>query len=83
LVNRFEFATNELLASLNDDAKNCHGNVAAQTNNTLGTPSGTVELKSQPMNHIVKMVSNGRNTLHNIPIAVCLYRTKISRQAKK
>ena len=29
------------------------------------------------------MVMKGRRMLHRIPIAVCLYRTRISRQAKK
>lgn len=78
-----ELATSELLASLNEDEKNCQGNVAAQTNKIRGTPSGTFELNNQPMNHITKIVNNGRSTAHITPIAVCLYLTKMSRQAKK
>lgn len=82
-VNKLEFAINELLVSLKEVEKNCQGNVAAQTSNMRGTPSGTFEPNNQPMNHITAMVNAGLNTLHNIPIAVCLYRTRISRHAKK
>jgi hypothetical protein len=82
-VNRFELATNELLDSVNEDAKNCQGKVAAHTSKIRGTPSGTFESNNQPMNHITAIVNKGRITLHNTPIAVCLYRTNISRQARK
>jgi hypothetical protein len=72
LVSKFELATNELLVSLKELEKNCHGKVAAQTSRMRGTPSGTDELKSHPMNHITNIVSTGRITLHSTPIAVCL-----------
>jgi hypothetical protein len=70
-------------ASLKDEAKNCHGNAAAATSKIRGTFPGTVELNSHPMNAIAKIVSSGRMTLHAIPIAVCLYLTNTSLQARK
>lgn len=76
-------AKKELLVSLNAEEKNCQGSVAAHTNNTRGIPLGTGAFSSQPMNHMAKMVRSGRKTPHKIPIAVCLYRTRISRHAKK
>jgi hypothetical protein len=71
-VSKFELATKELLVSLNEDEKNCQGKVAAHTSKILGTPDGTDELNSQPINHITNIVSTGRITLHNTPMAVCL-----------
>ncbi len=82
-MRRFELLIKELLASLNDEAKNCQGNVAAETSNIRGTPCGTLELNNQPKNDITKIVNNGRSNAHTTPIAVCLYRTRISRQARK
>jgi hypothetical protein len=78
-----ELETNELLVSLKVPAKNCQGKVAADTSNILGTPAGTCELKSQPINHMLAMVSKGLKMLQTIPIDVCLYLTKTSLQAKK
>ena len=72
LVSKLEFAKRELLASLNELEKNCHGNVAAETSNKRGILSGVEELNSQPINAITNTVSNGRSTLHNTPITVCL-----------
>ncbi len=83
LVSKFEFATSDPLASLKEDEKNCQGKVAAQTNRILGTPSGSLDSNNQPINHITNMVNKGLITLHKIPIVVCLYLTRISRQAKK
>ena len=42
-VSRFELATNEPLASLKAEEKNCQGKVAVQTNRILETPCGTSE----------------------------------------
>jgi len=82
-VSKFELLIKELLVSLNEVEKNCQGSVAAQTNKIRGTPSGTFDSNNQPMNHITNIVNAGLSTLHKIPMAVCLYLTKISRQAKK
>ena len=83
LVNKLELVISELAASLKDDVKNCHGKVAAHTSKTLGVPVGTLESNNHPINTIAKMVRRGFIILHKTPIAVCLYLTKISRQAKK
>ena len=72
MVSRLELATSELAVSLNDVAKNCQGKVAAQTMRIRGVPSGTLLPKSQPMNHMAPMVSNGRTTAHSTPMVVCL-----------
>ena len=71
-VNKLELVSNELLASLKEDEKNCQGKVAAQTSKTLGTPSGTFELNNQPIKTITDKVSKGRMILQAIPIPVCL-----------
>lgn len=82
-VSKLEFVIKELLASPNEEEKNCQGNVAAATKTRRGIPSGMLDLNNQPINVITTIVSKGRITLHKIPIVVCLYRTRISRQAKK
>ena len=82
-VSKLEFAIKELLASPNEEEKNCQGKVAAATKTRRGIPSGMLDLNNQPINVITTIVSKGLITLHKIPIVVCLYLTKISRQAKK
>ena len=84
LVNKLAFATNELEDSLNEFEKNCHGNIPAHTIIAYGD-SFVVGKRPSLLKRNVKitMVKNGRNTLHKIPITVCLYLTKKSLQAKK
>jgi hypothetical protein len=72
-----------LALSLNAVEKKVQGRVAAATNSSRGVPSGIFDSNNHPMNAITDSVSNGRMMLHNTPIAVCLYRTSKSRQARK
>src|SRR3989344_93955 len=84
LLNKFEFAIKEFAQELNELEKNCQGNIPAQTIIAYGTPASEGNFPSL-LKTIVKttMEISGCKMLHKIPITVCLYRTKISRQAKK
>lgn len=82
-MSKLELATSEPLASLKEEEKNCQGNVAAHTNKIRGIPWGTFDSNNQPINHITKIVSKGLITAQSKPIAVCLYFTNTSRQARK
>jgi hypothetical protein len=71
-----------LLASVRPVAKNCQGNKPAKTSNGYTTPSEGNFAICPNTNVKIIMVSNGRSTLHIIPIMVCLYLTFRSRQLR-
>src|SRR6476660_613996 len=79
----FELLISELLASLKEVEKNCHGSMAAYTRIGYGTPPDG-SFANRPKTIVnTSIVRNGRITLQASPITVCLYLTKISRQARK
>jgi len=82
-VINFSFSIKELLLSVSAFEKNCHGNIAAYTKIGYGTPSegNLANFPNITVNTII--VSKGLIIPQAIPITVCLYLTKISRQAKK
>ena len=66
------FAIRELLASVNEFAKNCHGIIPAETSKRYGTPSDG-SLASLPKIIVkTKIVISGRMILHKTPSTVCL-----------
>jgi hypothetical protein len=69
---RLVFAIKLLLAPINELEKNCQGSIAAKTRSGYGTPLDGI-LANLPKTMVkTTMVSNGRNTAHRTPIAVCL-----------
>lgn len=83
LVSIPALVTNELLLDDKALANNCQGSMAQNTIMGYGAPSlGSLAIRPKTKAR-TSIVAKGRRTLQATPITVCLYRTKISRQAKK
>ena len=69
---KFTFVMSEVLASVSELEKSCHGSIAAKTMTGYGTPSDGSLAILRKIKTITSIVSNGRSTAHKIPITVCL-----------
>src|SRR5579884_3991110 len=79
---RFALPTRLLEDSVIPLAKNIQGTSAVRLNTEYGTPSEGIFAR-RPKNSVkISIVNNGCISAHPAPIAVCLYRTLISRQVR-
>jgi hypothetical protein len=82
-VIRSGVATRLFAAAVSEFAKNVHGRSAAYAKSGYGTPSEGMPAKRPKKRLKTTIVMNGWMIAQDAPKAVCLYRTLMSRQARK